>query len=245
MKFTDIHPDKGPVLYRATLSGNGVEEEHKMIEFTVAVSDIQFIGENTLSLSNEEYPVAFAGIGKSTLVFTETNGELHVRSLTSDLTLQTDTLIDDNWAGELTVFERSDGLVHAAWTSRTENQQGSFFNDVAMTSFSETGQMLPVHHHLTPIKISEGQYWGLDIAEEDGLYVLSGYYRNISTGGSWSDTTSIFTIQSFTPDIKENWSLPINHLANIDIHPDEGDSLSTALLDGKLHVLYQELMSVH
>ena len=241
VKFTDIHPDKGPVLYRATLSGNGVEEEHKMIEFTLAVSDIQFIGENTLSLSNEEYQVAFAGIGKSTLVFTETNGELHVRSLTSDLTLQTDTLIDDNWAGELTVFERSDGLVHAAWTSRTENQQGSFFNDVAMTSFSETGQMLPVHHHLTPIKISEGQYWGLDIAEEDGLYVLSGYYRNISTGGSWSDTTSIFTIQSFTPDIKENWSLPINHLANIDIHPDEGDSLSTALLDGELHVLYQEL----
>jgi hypothetical protein len=241
VKFTDIHPDKGPVLYRAILSGDGVELEHNMVEFTVAVSDIQFIGENPLSLSEEEYPVAFAGIGKSTLVFTETNGELHVRSLSSDLTLQTDTLIDDNWAGELTVFERSDGLVHAAWTSRVVNQQGSSFNDVAMTSFSETGQMLPVHHHLTPIKISEGEYWGLDIAEEDGLYVLSGYYRNISTGGSWSDTTSIFTIQSSTPDIKENWSLPINHLVNIDIHPDEGDSLSTALLEGKLHVLYQEL----
>lgn len=241
VKFTDIHPDKGPVLYRAILSGDGVELEHNTVEFNVAVSDIQFIGENTLSLSDEEYPVAFAGIGKSTLVFTETNGELHVRSLSSDLTLQTDTLIDDNWAGELTVFERSDGLVHAAWTSRVENQQGSSFNDVAMTSFSETGQMLPVHHHLTPIKISEGQYWGLDLAEEDGLYVLSGYYRNISTGGSWTDTTSIFTIQSSTPDIKENWSLPINHLVNIDIHPDEGDSLSTVLLEGKLHVLYQEL----
>jgi subtilisin family serine protease len=241
VEFVDVHPDKGAVFYRATLSGNGVEAEYNTIEFTVAVSDIQFIGENTLSLSDDEYPVAFAGIGKSTLVFTERNGELHVRSLSSDLRLLTDTLVDNNWAGELTVFERSDGLVHAAWTSRVVNQQGSSLNDVAMTSFSETGQMLPVHHHLTPIKISEGQYWGLDITEEDGLYALSGYYRNISTSGSWSDTTSIFSIQSSTPDFKENWSSPINHLVNIDIHPDEGDSLSTVLLGGELHVLYEEL----
>jgi subtilisin family serine protease len=241
VKFVDVHSEKGVVSYRAILSGNGVEAAYNTVEFTVAVSDIQFIGENPLSLSDGESPIAFAGIGKSTLIFTETNGELHVRSLSKDLTLLTDTLVDSNWAGELTVFERSDGLVHAAWTSRTENQQGSSLNDIAMTSFSETGQMLPVHHHLTPIKISEGEYWGLDITEEDGIYALSGYYRNISTGGSWSDATSIFSIQSTSPDFKDNWTSPINHLVNIDIHPNEGDSLSTVLLDGELHVLYQEL----
>ena len=240
-KFSDIHSEKGGVLYRAVLSGNGVDASYNTIRFTVAVSDLLSGGTSTLSLSDDEYPVAFAGIGKSSLVFTETNGELHVRSLSSDLSLLTDTLVDDNWAGELTVFERSDGLVHAAWISRIQNQLGSSLNDVAMTSFSETGQMLPVHHHLTPLKIAEGQYWGLDISEEDGLYVLSGYYRNISTGGSWSDTTSLFSIQSTNPDLKENWSSPVNHLVNIDIHPNEGDSLSSILLDGELHLLYQEI----
>jgi len=241
VSFTDIHPEKGGVLYRAVLSGDGVDPEYNTKRFTVAVSDLLSGGTSTLELSDDESPVAFAGIGKSSLVFTEINGELHVRSLSSDLRLLTDTLVDDNWAGELTVFERSDGLVQAAWTSRTENQIGSSLIDIAMTSFSETGQMLPVHHHLTPLKISEGQYWGLDISEDDGLYVLSGYYRNISTGGSWSDITSIFSIQSTNPDLKENWSLPVNHLVNIDIHPDDGDSLSTSLIDGELHVLYQEM----
>ena len=240
-KFTDIHSEKGGVLYRAVLSGDGVDANYNTIRFTVAVSDILSGGTSTLSLSDNEYPIAFAGIGKSSLVFTETNGELHVRSLSSDLSLLTDTLVDDNWAGELTVFERSDGLVHASWTSRVQNEAGSSLIDVAMTSFSETGQMLPVHHHLTPLKIAEGQYWGLDISEEDGLYVLSGYYRNISTGGSWSDTTSLFSIQSTNPDLKENWSSPVNHLVNIDIHPNEGDSLSSILLDGELHLLYQEI----
>ena len=240
-KFTDIHGDKGGVRYKATLSGDGVDTNYDTIQFTVAVSDILSGGTSPLSLSDDEYPVAFAGIGKSSLVFTETKGELHVRSLSSDLTLLTDTLVDANWGGELTVFERSDGLVHAAWTSRVQNQLGSSLNDVAMTSFSETGQMLPVHHHLTPIKLSEGQYWGLDLSEEDGLYVLSGYYRNISTGGSWSDTTSLFSIQSTNPDLKENWSSPVNHLVNIDIHPNDGDPLSSILLDGELHLLYQEM----
>ena len=240
-KFTDIHSEKGGVLYRAVLSGDGVDANYNTIRFTVAVSDILSGGTSTLSLSDNEYPIAFAGIGKSSLVFTETNGELHVRSLSSDLSLLTDTLVDDNWAGELTVFERSDGLVHASWTSRVQNEAGSSLIDVAMTSFSETGQMLPVHHHLTPLKIAEGQYWGLDISEEDGLYVLSGYYRNISTGGSWSDTTSLFSIRSTNPDLKENWSSPVNHLVNIDIHPNEGDSLSSILLDGELHLLYQEI----
>ena len=116
VSFTDIHPEKGGVLYRAVLSGDGVDPDHDTVRFTVAVSDLLSGGTNPLELPDDESPVAFAGIGKSSLVFTEVNGELHVRSLSSDLRLLTDTLVDDNWAGELTVFERSDGLVQAACT---------------------------------------------------------------------------------------------------------------------------------
>ena len=242
VKFTHRSSEVGAVLYRATLTGDGVENEFSQHFFSVVVSDVSS-GQGTadLSLSAEEYPVAFAGIETSTLLFTTVDGELHVRSMTKDLDLQTDTLIDQNWGGELDVLVRNDGLVHAAWTSRTQSQQGYFLNDVAMTSFSVTGQMLPIHHHLTPLKISEGQYWGLDLAQEDDTVVLSGYFRNISTGGSWSDLTSVFSIHSSSPDVGENWTEMRTHVPNIDIHPDDGDQLATVLSDGVLHVLYQEL----
>jgi len=242
VQFTHRSKEVGAVLYRATLSGDGVESEFSQHLFTVAVSDVSS-GQccTTLSLSEEEYPVAFAGIESSTLLFTTIDGELHVRSMTKDLQLLTDTLVDKNWGGEIDVLVRNDGLVHAAWTSRTQSQQGYFLNDVAMTSFSVTGQMLPIHHHLTPLKISEGQYWGLDLAQEDDTVVLSGYFRNISTGGSWTDLTSIFSIHSSSPDAGENWTDMQIHIPVIDIHPDDGDQLATVLLDGELHVLYQEL----
>ncbi|MBM54025.1 MAG: hypothetical protein CMB36_03235 [Euryarchaeota archaeon] len=241
-KFTHSNSNIGAVHYRATLTGDGVESEYSQHTFAVAVSDVSSgQGSATLSLADNEYPIGFAGIESSSLIFTTIDGELHVRSLTKDLRLQTDTLIDQNWGGELDVLVRNDGLVHAAWTSRTQSQQGYFLNDVAMTSISVTGQMLPIHHHLTGLKISEGEYWGLDLAQEDETVVLSGYFRNISTGGSWSDLTSIFSIYSESPDVGQNWSTMRTHIPVIDIHPDDGDQLSTLLLDGTLHVLYQEI----
>ena len=241
-KFRHISDEIGAVLYRATLTGDGVESEFSQHTFTVVVSDISSgQGSATLSLSESEYPVAFAGVESSTLLFTTIDGELHVRSLNKELLLLTDTLIDQNWGGEIDVIVREDGLAHAAWTSRKQSQQGYYLNDVAMTSFSATGQMLPVHHHLTPLKISEGQYWGLDLAQEDETVVLSGYFRNISTGGSWTDLTSIFSIHSTTPDVGDNWTEMRTHVPVVDIHPSDGDQLATLLSDGILHVLYQEL----
>ena len=178
-------------------TGDGVESDFSQNTFSVVISDVSSVaGSTTLSLSNDEYPVAFVGIESSTLLFTTVDDELHVRSLSDDLLLLTDTLVDDNWEGELDVYQREDGLVHAAWTSREQTEQGYFMTNIAMTSFSSTGQMLPIHKHLVPLKISEGKYWGLDLAEDDGILVLSGYYRNISTGGSWSDITSIFSLYS-------------------------------------------------
>lgn len=242
VQFSDTSSNIGAREYRATLTGDGVEYEFSTHTFTVVISDVSSgQGTATLSLSDGERPVAFAGIESSTLLFTTVDGELHVRSLSKDLQLLTDTLVDQNWGGEIDVLLRDDGLVHAAWTSRTQSQQGYFLNDVAMSSFSVNGQMLPIHHHLTPLKISEGQYWGLDLAQEDDVVVLTGYFRNISTSGSWSDLTSIFSIYSSTPDVGENWTTMKTHIPIVDIHPDDGDQLSTLLLDGVLHVLYQEV----
>ncbi len=241
-KFTHNSNKIGAVHYRATLTGDGVESDFSQHTFAVGVSDVSSgQGTATLSLADEEYPVAFAGIESNTLIFTTIDGELHVRSLTKDLRLQTDTLIDQNWGGEIDVLVRDDGLVHAAWSSRTQSQQGYYLNDIAMTSFSATGTMLPVHHHLTPLKISEGQYWGFDLAKEEDTVVLTGYFRNISTSGSWSDLTSVFSIHSSTPDVELSWTTMRTHIPLVDIHPDDGDQVSTLLVDGTLHVLYQEI----
>ena len=52
----------GAVLYRATLTGDGVESDYSQTTFSVVVSDVSTVaGSTTLSLSDGEYPVAFVG----------------------------------------------------------------------------------------------------------------------------------------------------------------------------------------
>ena len=68
--FRDMSDQIGAVLYKATLTGDGVESEYSQHTFTVVVSDAASgQGSSTLSLSESEYPVAFAGIESSTLLF--------------------------------------------------------------------------------------------------------------------------------------------------------------------------------
>ena len=45
---------------------------------------------------------------------------------------------------------------------------------------------------MTPLKLSEGTYWGLALAQNEERMVLAGYNRDIATSGSWQDSTSIF-----------------------------------------------------
>ena len=111
--------------------------------------------------------------------------------------------------------------------------------DISMTSITSSGETTSIQSHMTPLKLSEGNYWGLALTQNDERMVLGGYHRDIATGGSWQDSTSIFVMISDTPQIESSWSIS-NVLYNIDIKPSQGDSLGIALGDENLHILYQE-----
>ena len=78
------------------------------------------------------------------------------------------------------------------------------------------------------------------MAKKGDRIVLAGYHRDIATGGSYNDITSIFVLMSDTPLIQSSWSSSYI-LSNIDIKPSQGDSLAIALGEENMHVLYQEL----
>jgi len=94
---------------------------------------------------------------------------------------------------------------------------------------------------MNPLKLSEGSYWGLTIDQYDGEMVIAGYQRDISTGGSWQDITSIFVLTSETPDAQGSWGNPVIVLSDIDISRSKGDSLAIALGSDELHIIYQEI----
>ncbi len=239
-QFEDVHNEPGIVSYRAVLSGTGVELEHKELRFNVTVAELQAGPRVGLTLSSGEVAVDFIGLDDGALLFTTINGELHARTITSTLSMVGGVVLEENWGGELAVYQRDDGLVQVAWTRRSLSLEGYILTDIAMTSISAAGKTTPKHYHMPALKFSEGSYYGFAFDQYDGTMVLAGYHRDLSTGGSWQDVTSLFVISSTSPDRGASWSSPITVLSDIDIRPGDVQPLGVGLGEEYLHLLYQE-----
>ena len=206
------------------------------------------VGSKTgLTLSDGEAVLGFAGIPEGVdsedgggLLFTTKDGELHVRTLTSGFSMPGDTLIEENWAGEFAFALRDDNRVQVAWTKRTTTQQGYTMTDIGMASIGMLGDMSSKSSHMTPLKLSEGSYWGFDLATNGDEIVLAGYHRDIVTGGSWNDLTNVFMIHN--DDYKSSsWTVKMNVLSDVDIKPQDGDPLAVAIGEDEIHLLYQAM----
>ena len=239
-RFADVVNEEGTVSYRAVLSGSGVELAHSELRFNVTVGDLYIGSKVGLSLAAGEIPVDFVGLDDGGLLFTTKDGELHVRTVTSTLSMPGGVVLEEGWGGEMTAYQRDDGLVQVAWTRRSLSAEGYYLTDIAMTSISAAGKTTPKHYHMQPLKLAEGSYYGFTFDQHDGTMVLAGYHRDLSTSGSWLDITSLFVISSPTPDKGNSWANPITILSDIDIRPGDAQPVAVGLGDEYLHVMYQE-----
>lgn len=239
-RFADVHDVAGAVSYRAVLSGSGVEIEHSEHRFNITVADVQGGAKAPIDLSTGEVAVDFVGLKDGGLLFTTVDGELHARTITSTLSMVGGVVLEENWGGELAVYQRDDGLVQVAWSRRSLSLEGYILTDIAMTSISAAGKTTPKHYHMPALKLSEGSYYGFTFDQYDGTMVLAGYHRDLSTSGSWQDITSLFVISSTSPDKGNSWTSPLTVLSDIDIRPGDVQPLAVGLGEEYLHILYQE-----
>lgn len=239
-QFEDVHDEVGSVSYRAVLSGSGVELEHNELDFNVTTADKQAGPRVGVNLPTGEAALEFIGLDDGGLLFTTVDGELHARTVTSTLSLVGGVVLEENWGGELAAYHRDDGLVQVAWTRRSLSVEGYILTDIAMTSISAAGKTTPKHYHMPALKLSEGSYYSFAFDQHDDTMVLAGYHRDLSTGGSWQDITSLFVISSTSPDRGTSWSTPITVLSDLDIRPGDTQPLGVGLGDEYLHLLYQE-----
>ena len=248
-QFSDNKDKTGVYSYRVVLEGTGVEAQYSELRFKVIVDDYSVTSKTGLTLSDGEVVLGFVGIpikegDKSDgggLLFTTIDGELHARTITDGLSMPGDTLIEDNWAGEFAYTLRDDDRVHLAWTKRFVDQQGYTMVDVGMAHIGILGELSSVSSHLSPLKTSEGSYWGLDMYSKGDEIILAGYHRDIKTGGSWNDLTNVFMMYKEDYSSSSPWTTKMNVVIDVDIKPSDGDSLAVAIGSDDIHLLYQEI----
>lgn len=247
-QFSTSHDAVGVVEHMVVLQGTGVEAQYSQLRFNVIVDEYSAGSKTNLPTADGEAVLGFVGMpgkgGRSDgggLLFTTKDGELHARTITPSLSMPGDTLIEANWAGEFAFIVRDDSRVQLAWSKRFTDAQGYTMTDIGMANIGLLGDMSSVSSFMTPIKQSEGSYWGFDMSVRGDEFVLSGYHRDIMTGGSWNDITNIFMIHNNNLKSSIGWTTKMNVISDIDIRPQDGDSLAVALGKDEIHILYQEM----
>ena len=241
-QFTHTHDSVGVVKHRVLLEGDGVEAAYSELRFSVIVDEFEVGLKTGLTLSDGEAVLGFVGIPDGGgLLFTTKSGELHARTLTPSFGMPGDTLIEADWAGEFAFALRDDNRVHLAWNKRFDDQLGYTLTDVGMSSIGLLGDMSTTTSHLTPLKQSEGNYWGFDLSSRGDEIVLAGYHRDILTGGSWNDVTNVFMIHNNDAKSSTGWTTKMNVLSDIDIKPQYGDALAVGIGKDTIHLLYQAM----
>ena len=235
--------DEGPLMrYRIQVTADDYNMSDNVREFTIVIDDVEVVGEGSeLNLDEEtdEVPLGYSGHADGAHLLTERNGELHVRTMTRKLMMPGDVTLDSGYSDSSDIEPAGGGMSYVVWTRRFTSDDGYTMTEVAFTTIDEKGQSSAIQKLLPPLKHNEGEYWGLRLATDGEQVVIAGFHRDISTGGTYQDITSLFLISTETPSNPDSWILTRNVLNSIDTANHLSDPPAVAIGKEKVHILYQ------
>ena len=240
--------ESGPVDVRITVAGSGLADldwSNNMVESTVLVDESTLAGSRSVAFGTGEVPIRLIDLDEEGLVITENAGVLSLYRLNSNRMLTSCTnVLDEMWSGDLVFSSTEDGWAHIVWTRRFIDSSGYFRQTLSYSTIDASCEMTPIQDLMEPILLSDGKYWGIDIDVDDSEVLVSGYYREMMTGGSFGDQTSVFILYADAPTKSSDWSLTPNVVDEIDLIPGETSSLEIEFGDDDgAHLLYKSTRS--
>ena len=232
----------GPLMqYRLKVTTDDFNMSDNVREFTLVIDDVEVVEGTELDLDgeNDEIPLGYSGHSNGAHLLTERNGELHVRTMTTKLDMPGDVTLDSGYSGSSDIHVAGDGLSYVVWTSRFTSMDGYTMTELLFTTVDEKGQSSAIQKLMPSLKHNEGEYWGLKITSDGTQVVIAGYHRDISTGGTYQDLTSLFLLSTNTPSNPDTWLLTRNVVSSIDTASHLADPPAVGIGEEKIHILYQ------
>ena len=239
--FSGNVSDARGISYRATIiTATDLVSDNNIAEFVVVQDIVTLSGARTPALQSTRHIEASAGLGEASLLFTSQGTELSVHRMAADQSLITCLVLETEWIGDITVNSYH-GIVTVAWTRSYIDENAFIRSTVSYSTIDHTCQMTPRQDLMPGLLTAEGTYWGLGLDQKDDTVVLAGYHRDLVTGGTYQDITSIFLIETDSPLSADDWVIHRNAILDIDLYPRSAPPLEIEIGKDDIHLLYQDL----
>ena len=191
------------------------------------------------TLSDVEIPLQLSLTGREGHLISVDARSLSIHRVSSQLNVQTCKRdFDDRWMGAIATTSVGDGLTHVTWTGQKLDEFGFYRTHLYYTTIDESCQSPPTIDLMEPLLSSEGSYFGLDIDVNGDTVAIAGYYRDIFNAGSYTDTTSVFTIHSTTSFDNSSWVISDPVIPNIVIDHSSVSPVDIEVGEEFTHLLY-------
>ena len=150
-------------------------------------------------------------------------------------------MLEEKWSGDFVAAPTSDGIAHIVWTRRFLDTSGYLKQTVSYSTIDSACEMRPIQDLMDPILLSDGKYWGIDIDVDGTKLLVAGYHRDLLTGGTFQDLTSIFILEADAPTSSSDWRLTPNAISDIDVIAGYTDPVQIEYGEEDGHILYQSM----
>ena len=235
----------GPVELRVSVileNGSDNDWSNNAQTRTLLVDSSTLSGPREAELNPGETPVQIVSIDEDEgdILISQKDGTLHLYKLTPSKSLvECNNVIEDRWSGDLSVVSTEDGFAHIIWTRRYLDSNGFLMQTVSYSTIDSNCRMSPIQDLMPGIPLSDGKYWGIDVDVDDSELLVSGYHRDVFSGGSLEDVTDIFLLYADSPLSSSDWTLNPSIIHDIDADPAQSDPLSVEFGHDQAHILYQ------
>ena len=239
--FSGNISDTRGISYRATIiTSTDLNQDNNVADFVVVQDLVTLSGSRTPALQSSHHIEASAGLGEDSLLFTSAAGKLFVHRMAADQSLYTCLELESEWIGDIAVNSYQ-GIVTVAWTRAYLDENTFIRSTVSYTTIDSTCQMTPRQDLMPGLLTAEGTYWGIDIDQKNDNVVIAGYHRDMVTGGTYQDITTIFLIKTDSPLSADNWVIHRNAILDVNMYPRSAPPLDVEIGVDDIHILYQNL----
>ena len=245
ISFAQTHEESGAFKFRISLSGpilSDIDWSNNQAEWTVLIEKSTVSGGRMLNFQTGETPVEVIDLDGEGIVVTSKDGGLALYRLNSNKGMTAcSNMLEEKWSGYFAAAPTSDGVAHIVWTRRFLDTNGYLQQTVSYSTIDSACEMRPIQDLMDPILLSDGKYWGIDIDVDGTDLLVAGYHRDLLTGGTYQDLTSIFILEADAPTSSNDWRLTPNVIADIDVIAGYTDPVQIEYGEEDGHILYQSM----
>ena len=233
--------DPGVMRYRFTVTGPELIDEdwsNNELEGSIVVEDSQ-VNTRLTSIGDLEQPLSVISFRETGLILTSEGTQIIMHRIEANgEIIRCNTPLERFWSGSISTTVDDRSIAHVVWTRRLVTGTGVLSETVSYATVDDQCSSTVPQDLMDPLPRNIGDYFGVDLDEDDGEIVIAGYLRDMLSGSLFEPSESIFTLRGEKPQSASEWDLTENVIRDVDAMSLSEAPIEVEIGEELIHIAY-------